>query len=237
MQLSGELEPAELAQGILMARAKRPPRAWPLRQAWALLLLGTLAWTALAVVWPRANYPANLIVRVVIVLLLLVIYAGRRAAGQQTPARVPPRFGLGSILVMLTCYGALFAGLRLLDAEPVWHLVLGLFLFLEGLAQWRLKNPTWARAVSVAVGMAYYLAGIALVELMQPLPQVRRAIHSVFLEGLALAGVIGYVGGGAVAAIFLVMNQIDEVWKARGERSAAAMGPTRLTGETPTPAT
>lgn len=204
----GAISPLRPASSADQPRRERHP--------WLLALtVAALVWLALPIVWGGGGryLVAKVVLRGAVAFSLVAIYLGRRAAGATPPAHVPPRFGLGSILVMLTAYGVLFAGLRLVDTPPVGHLLAGLFVFLVGLAQWRLTNPLWARLVSVATGVGCFWLTFAVAYAW--LPRVERdALGQMWLELAGLSAVIGYAAGGAVAAIFLVMNGLDTWWRA-----------------------
>ena len=94
-----------------------------------------------------------------------------QSAGDDLPheAGFPRRFGIGTLLVVTTMFGVLFAGLQALGCPPIVFFLALLFFTAVGLGQAFLFGGKHPRRASVIVG-AVFVAGwfFLVVLLLQP---------------------------------------------------------------------
>lgn len=137
---------------------------------------------------------------------------------------VPRRFDLATVLVAMSAFAILFAGLLLLDASPVVLAFLGGFLALVAAAQWIGSKWNRPRTASIVAGvLIYWIAGAAETYFM-PMPprmELPQLIAMLLVVG-TLSGIIaGYLGGALVGGVFLVSHYLRE-WLGRGKRDLVA---------------
>ena len=126
------------------------------------------------------------------------------------PACVPRRFSLGMLLVVVAMYALLFAGLRLLNASPLDCGLIGGFLTVVGLAQMLLFGGQYPRTASIIAGTCVMtLASTGLF-----IAQDRKSPEDFIVEvsyAVIFGPFVGYLTGLAVAGVFYVANQIEEI--------------------------
>ncbi|HEX5444946.1 MAG TPA: hypothetical protein VFW87_14005 [Pirellulales bacterium] len=125
------------------------------------------------------------------------------------PYGVPRRFGVGTMLIVTTAYGMLLAVLRLAGWPPgatAWILA---FISLVGLGQMLLfgaKRPREASVVTGAIGLPLAMFAFAM--------SFGFDDPHTWLAGLVCAvpfgAAAGYLAGGVVAGVFLVMDAVEQ---------------------------
>ncbi len=137
-----------------------------------------------------------------------------QSIGSAEPARVPRRFGVGTLLLFTTMVALLFGLTQAAGVPPVVPISLAVFFTLVGLGQMLLFGGKKPRLASFLVGgvacCAPVLAGAVadvvasggfqLIELMVP------ALLFAFLFG----GVMGYVAGCLLAGVFLLLKPFEK---------------------------
>jgi hypothetical protein len=127
------------------------------------------------------------------------------------PYGVPRRFGVGTLLIVTAAYGALLALLRALDwnrAAIAWFI---LFISLIGTGQMFLFGSRRPREASLLAG-AISLPVIVILTFMfhssgrEPPTALACAIMSALLFGAPA----GYLAGGVVAGVFLIMDAVQQ---------------------------
>lgn len=140
---------------------------------------------------------------------------------------VPRRFDLATVLVAMSAFAALFAGLLLLDASPIILAFLGGFLALVAAAQWIGSKWNRPRTASIVAGvLIYWVAGAARMFFM-PMPsrmELPELIATLLVSAAISGGIAGYLGGAMVGGVFLVSHYVRE-WLGRGERDLVAERP------------
>ena len=139
--------------------------------------------------------------------------AASRPANQ--PFGVPTRFGIGTLLVVTAAYGALLALLRALDWDPraiVWMVV---FVSLVGLGQMLLFGSRRPREASLLAG-AVCLPAITIFTLIvhRVEGQAPQESGCVLISALFFGAPAGYLAGGVVAGVFLMMDAVQR-WLGR----------------------
>jgi hypothetical protein len=128
---------------------------------------------------------------------------------------VPRRFGIGTILVVTAAYGALLALLRAMD----WHRgVIAArvgFVSLIGLGQMLLYRAREPRKASIITGAVCLPVVQTLIYFL--LRPRRGWIDPTQLVGwlffsIALGGAAGYLAGGIVAGVFLIMDAVERAF-------------------------
>lgn len=127
------------------------------------------------------------------------------------PFGVPRRFGIGTILVVTTAFGLLLSLLQALGAPPgvVWFVIV--FVSLVGLGQMLLFGAKQPRKASIFVGMI----GLPLMTAVTLVFFSPRGIHvdeefcMTFAAAIFGAG-FGYLAGGVVAGVFLIMDGVEQ---------------------------
>lgn len=143
---------------------------------------------------------------------------GLYTPGQGDPYAVPRRFGVGAILVVTTCFALLFGGLQFVGAPRTVPVVIAAFLVVVAIAQALLFGGRRPRAASVTVGIVVSLIG-CVIHLVVAAGAVRSGGVAPLLHWLLqpfyswlelLAGaLLGYVAGGIVSGVFLVIDFTD----------------------------
>lgn len=147
-----------------------------------------------------------------------------------TTYSVPRRFSLATIMVMMAAYGVLLTGLTSLLAPPAAIGGISAFICLIAVAQAVLFGGKRPRLSSCLVGGVLGLAsGIAaLVALITEnggdYAYFSRGLREVLAAtapfvGTAVGIGLGYIAGGLVGGIFLVMSAVDDLIKARRRTS------------------
>ena len=127
------------------------------------------------------------------------------------PFGVPRRFGIGTILVVTTAFGLLLSLLQALGAPPgvVWFVIV--FISLVGLGQMLLFGAKQPRLASIVVG-AVCLPLMTFATLVFSSP---RGVHGeeaacTTIAAAIFGGGFGYLAGGVVAGVFLVMDAVEQ---------------------------
>ncbi len=127
---------------------------------------------------------------------------------------VPRRFGASVMLVIMTMYAVLFAAMQTVqvlvhERDPLLFVMVSIFVTGVGLAQAILYGGRQPRKASILAGiiLAAPMAFIALVQRHQTLDEPAIIGFLYFISGFgALAG---YVAGGAIAGVFLLLNKVQ----------------------------
>ncbi len=123
--------------------------------------------------------------------------------------RVPRRFSLAEILVLITVFALLFGGLRFLQAPAAIYLFLGTQAVIVCLAQmWFGEVP---RGISALVGAVFLPAWIWVAFAMgggRFLEQMRGTLLDVVVT-VAFGGFLGYCTGALAAGVFMVMDMCE----------------------------
>jgi MFS family permease len=127
---------------------------------------------------------------------------------------VPRRFGIGTILIVMGAASVLLAFLVAcgVPAPFVFHLVgfLALIAFAQAIL-YRGKNPRRASIVAGAIVCPVYAitASIILMALTDDLNgRIDIPIYAIFVS--VLGSLFGYLAGGVVGGIFLIMDQWEQ---------------------------
>ena len=124
------------------------------------------------------------------------------------PARVPRRFGMGTLLLAVTLYGLLFSLLQATGASWGVYLVVSGYLALIALAQMLLFGGKKPRLASfVAGGACGSVLGVcgAVVDHANPAQWPAYAFQGFFLGGL-----LGYAAGCLLAGVFLLLKSFQK---------------------------
>ena len=124
------------------------------------------------------------------------------------PYGVPRRFGIGTMLVVTAAYGALLAILRLAGWPPIAIVVVLVFISLVGLGQMVLFGSKRPREASIVTG-AVLLPVIVLIWTGQASRHDPTSSICGLVCAFPLGGAAGYLAGGVVAGVFLVMDAVD----------------------------
>lgn len=138
--------------------------------------------------------------------------AQRSARNQDEPFGVPSRFGIGTLLVVTTAYGVFLSVLLALNADRravVWILI---FLSLVGAGQMLLfgsRRPRRASLVAGAIALPILALASSLVHGGDAPPAIG------LICAMMWGAPAGYLAGGIVAGVFLVMDAVDNALKRR----------------------
>lgn len=139
---------------------------------------------------------------------------------------VPRRYGLDSILAVVTAFALLFGALIKLGVGPVSIGFFVIFVAGVGLSQALLFDGQDPRKASVHGGLIMALILVAvLVVYLETVWGQRTPICIV--GGLVFLGpILGYVAGTLIAGIFLILDALEELFrKGRGRRAASMNQP------------
>jgi len=141
--------------------------------------------------------------------------------GTQEPPRVPRRFGVGTLLIIVVVYAGLFGLLRILDADPVLFGMAAVLLIGAGAGQVFLFRGTRPREASCLVGaclcplmmLAVFLGDHCLGlshlnpahSIVETSPQLLSSLVYVAIAGAGL----GWSAGSLTAGVFLLMDRIE----------------------------
>lgn len=149
----------------------------------------------------------------------------RRPASK--PYGVPRRFGVGTILIVTAAYGVLLAILRLAGWPPGYILWALAFISVVGLGQmfwFGSKRPREASIVTGAVVLpVFLLVWSAGVNHYEPLASICCGL----VCSVPFGGTAGYLAGGVVAGVFLIMDAVEQALDRAFPRPAHAkeLGP------------
>jgi hypothetical protein len=125
------------------------------------------------------------------------------------PFGVPRRFGIGTIMIITAAFGVLLSSLQALGAPPgvVWFVVI--FVSLIGVGQMLLFGARQPRRASIIRGaVCLPLMTLTTLSLNGPRGPNREA-PCAFCAAVIFGGGFGYLAGGVVAGVFLVMDAIE----------------------------
>jgi hypothetical protein len=165
-------------------------------------------------------------------------------AGWDTKAvGVPRRFSLAALMLIVTCYAVLFAGMQLLGATPTIFAVIAVFVTGVGVAQTLLFGGKYPRAASVWAGtcllpleilvlrVGYYVFSTRVSPSFES--EVGILVLTVFC--IPAGALLGYLAGGLAAGIFLVPDLLAPKTQAenagRSEQPAAVQPPPEMEDE------
>ena len=229
---------------VLASLLYRPWRGWRFCVSIAGFVLGILPWLLCV---PISVLAGGLVMYVailfgaplaVVAVLSVGLCLGSRAGDRNDPAKVPRRFGVGTLLVVVLSVSLLFAAARWLDVPPPLTIFGASFLAVIGALQMLVTRVP--RAVSVAAGaiiLPMTLAATWSASGANSHPLFRTLVTTpadiVFgLAHLAAVGAVcGYVGGVLAAGLFLVIDAVGmQPLRARSSKethlqSASALGP------------
>lgn len=137
--------------------------------------------------------------------------ASDERASDNGPFGVPRRFGIGTILVVTTAFAVLLSLLQTAGAPPgvVWFVIA--FVSLVGLGQMLLfgaKRPRKASIVMGALGLP--LMTFATLVLFSPRGVRAEEAVCVTFTACIFGGGFGYLAGGVVAGVFLIMDAVEQ---------------------------
>jgi hypothetical protein len=119
---------------------------------------------------------------------------------------VPKRFGLASLLAIITALACLFGALRLVDTPPVIYLFLGTQVMVICVAQMFYNaEPRRASMIAGAILMPTFLAAAAI---FVPGPDIG-GVLCMTVPGILFGAFAGYLIGTCVAGIFLLMDRLE----------------------------
>lgn len=128
------------------------------------------------------------------------------------PFGVPRRFGVGTIMVITAAFGLLLSSLQAIGAPPavVWFVVI--FVSLIGVGQMLLFGARQPRLASILVGaVGLPLMTIVTISLAGPRRSLGREAPCAIFAAVLFGGGFGYLAGGVVAGVFLIMDAIERV--------------------------
>ncbi len=132
------------------------------------------------------------------------------------PARVPRRFGVGTLLLFTTMYALLFGLTQAAGVPPLVPISFAVFFTLVGLGQMLLFRGKKPRLASFVVGGAIsclFALGNGLMWLFHGAPlDVCSALGMFFILLLAFleGGLLGYVAGCLLAGVFLLLKPFEK---------------------------
>lgn len=135
---------------------------------------------------------------------------------------VPRRFDLVTVLVAMSCFAALFAGLRMMDARPELLAIFGGYLIAVAIGQGIAARWNRPRTASVLVGIVLAF-GFGIWEMYAWRRGWNRPgqLMEVGIWAVMWGSFIGYLAGTLVGGIFLVSHYLRE-WTGLGKRRSTA---------------
>jgi hypothetical protein len=119
---------------------------------------------------------------------------------------VPKRFGLSSLLAMITALACLFGALKRVETPPAVYLFLGMQVMTICVAQMFYNaEPRRASMIAGAILMPIFLAGTAF---FMPGNDFRGALCMI-IPSILFGAFAGYLVGTCVAGIFLLMDKLE----------------------------
>ena len=127
--------------------------------------------------------------------------------------RVPRRYGIGTVLIVIAAFSVMLGVLRLLGAHPILScIIIGLFVVVA-IAQ--LIGPESPRKASMIGGALYVLVVGIVLSVMSPGGGV--VVLLALIIATPIGALLGYVAGGLLASIFLC---IDAASKLRNSKAS-----------------
>jgi len=134
------------------------------------------------------------------------------------PARVPRRFGVGTLLLFTTMLALLFGLMQAAGAPPVVPISFAVFFALVGLGQMLLFRGRKPRLASFLVGGVVWclvaLADSVMIWRFQAAPLNVWAAVGVFffilLPSFLCGGLLGYGAGCLLAGVFLLLKPLEK---------------------------
>jgi hypothetical protein len=131
---------------------------------------------------------------------------------------VPRRFGVGVMLVIMTMYAVLFAAMQTVQVlvhqrDPALFVMVAIFVTGVGLSQAILFKGREPRKASVLTGLVLgtVLALVALLQRRYALgsQSAEQIVVVVFYVLSGFGALAGYLVGGAIAGVFLLLNRVQ----------------------------
>jgi MFS family permease len=121
--------------------------------------------------------------------------------------RVPRRYGIGTVLIVIAAFSVMLGVLRLLGAHPILCcIIIGLFVVVA-IAQ--LIGPESPRKASMIGGALYVLVVGIVLSVMSPGGGV--VVLLALIIATPLGALLGYVAGGLFASIFLCIDAANQL--------------------------
>lgn len=141
-----------------------------------------------------------------------IVLAEVLAGPPKGPYGVPRRFGLGTLFVVTTAFAVLLASLRAAGVSRVPVALIVAYVSFVGLGQLLLFRGTKPRAASCIAGS---IAAVVLAVVAHGVDVSRNRDEWRFVPAeylcWAISGVfLGYLAGGVVAGVFLVLDLVEE---------------------------
>lgn len=129
---------------------------------------------------------------------------------RDAPFGVPRRFGIGTILIITAAFGLLLSLLQACGAPTfaVWFVII--FVSLIGLGQMTLFGGDRPRKASIVTGaVCLPLMTSATVALFRSRPALSFETALGIFHSLIYGAGLGYLAGGLVAGVFLIMDALE----------------------------
>jgi hypothetical protein len=158
----------------------------------------------------RADCPAELPVVAVIAALSF------RLTPSRSPAGVPRRFSIGTLMILVTAFAVLFAVLKTVGADPAAFVIITVFVGGIAACQSLLFKGKMPRLASFVGGMILYSLAtlLAVIEDALQYSGMGHRVIETAIEGMFVAvivgGPVGYIVGCFIASIFLVRKEPDD---------------------------
>jgi len=161
---------------------------------------------------------------------------GPWGARWDTPAAdVPRRFGVGILMLLMTLFAVLFSVMRSVGARVETFAIISTMVAAVAIGQILLFGGRYPRAASIWVGACFFpLQVIALFVRMNfeyggrsyGSPDDLLALSALLLPfSVALGAAFGYLTGGVVGGVFLILDALAEWRRSRRDAVEAAEPP------------
>jgi hypothetical protein len=136
------------------------------------------------------------------------------------PYCVPRRFGIGTIMIVTAAYGSLLAAMTYNGVPRIASAGVVVFVSAIGLGQVLLFRGKKPREASILTGVVTLnVMAIAYLIFGPRTPYLAAVVMSVF-PILMVGSLLGYLGGGIVAGVFLVMDLVESALPERFKASS-----------------
>lgn len=126
---------------------------------------------------------------------------------------VPPRFGMSAIVGMTTALAVLFGVMHWMSTEPHWYLFYGMQSIVICLVQmFHGKSPRKASAIAGAVMGPLFVLGTAWFGSGRQIHAAEVLCFTIMM--VPCGAFLGYLNGTCAAGIFLVMDKLEQYFKA-----------------------